>query len=436
MGIIDDAFNERRGGYRVRESVNSFEYGSCQTSLKTNSSNNTATVSHQVPLSSYMEDAVHPSFTYFHGTKNPRIRQALGRMDLGSSMTLTRQSIRVTGATVSSFRHLGTISNPVDYSATGVLLSERLRSSRFPVAQIPNTMSMYSDGATAISRTTPTSAHADLLVTLGELYNEGLPKLTPSFIRDRVGFFRSLGSDYLNAEFGWKPFLSSLRDLAYAVKKSDSLTEQLVARSGKPIPVRYNFPAKITTSAVTVVNGQIPYPLTYSQLASSTGQLRTWQSSREDTWFEGVFTYFIGQSSSLSDRLKRQTQLVDYLLGTDITPEALWNLTPWSWAADWLGNIGEVMANASNLRNDGLVLRRAYVMRHLVVTNHSELSDVVLYKQGPIGNLKSEFSSEVKLRRRATPYGFGLDDKVFTPRQWSILIALGLSRGQGSVKYA
>lgn len=36
-----------------------------------------------------------------------------------------------------------------------------------------------------------------------------------------------------------------------------------------------------------------------------------------------------------------------------------------------------------------------------------------------------------KVRRAASPYGFGLNAEAFSPKQWAILAALGLTRAPG-----
>jgi len=116
------------------------------------------------------------------------------------------------------------------------------------------------------------------------------------------------------------------------------------------------------------------------------------------------------------------------ILGTDLTPETLWNLAPWSWAVDWIMPVGDLIGNLQDMASDGLVLRYGYIMEH------SFVSDTYTF-QGPTGLPASLvpgsyiLSRETKKRVRATPYGFGLTWSGFSPRQLAILTALGISRG-------
>jgi len=116
------------------------------------------------------------------------------------------------------------------------------------------------------------------------------------------------------------------------------------------------------------------------------------------------------------------------LWGLRISPELLWELTPWSWAADWVGNVGEVIHNLSAFSNDKLVLRWGYIMFKYTCRDTYLLEGVRL-KGMPSGPVSQTFVTQVKKRNRATPYGFGLDPAAFTTRQWAILGALGISRG-------
>jgi hypothetical protein len=117
------------------------------------------------------------------------------------------------------------------------------------------------------------------------------------------------------------------------------------------------------------------------------------------------------------------------ILGLELTPETLWNLAPWSWAADWFGNIGDLFHNANSLASDGLVMRYGYIMEH------TRVRDTYVFS-GPTG-LVSWYSgrptpliltSETKLRRRATPFGFGKTFAGLTTRQKAIAAALGINR--------
>jgi hypothetical protein len=121
------------------------------------------------------------------------------------------------------------------------------------------------------------------------------------------------------------------------------------------------------------------------------------------------------------------------LLGTRLTPEVLYNLTPWSWALDWIVDLGAVIGNISAFLADGLILQYGYIMQETVI------SDIYTLTGATCGNrpvqLYQTLGTIQKLRRKATPYGFGLNPNAFSDRQWAILAALGLTLGGNKLAY-
>jgi hypothetical protein len=109
------------------------------------------------------------------------------------------------------------------------------------------------------------------------------------------------------------------------------------------------------------------------------------------------------------------------LLGLDITPDTLWNLAPWSWAADWFSNIGDITSNMSSFQQ-GLVMRYGYQMEHTIVSDTYSSVDKSL-RTHPL-----TFVVETKQRVKANPFGFGVTWEGLSPFQLSIAGALGLSK--------
>jgi len=119
------------------------------------------------------------------------------------------------------------------------------------------------------------------------------------------------------------------------------------------------------------------------------------------------------------------------LLGADVDPEVLWDLAPWSWAVDWFSSVGDVIHNLSAYSSDGLVLRYGYIMEHSIVRDtYTYSGDLGLIPRCNFTGRPADLvvTSEKKLRRRSSPFGFGLAMSELTTRQKAILAALGLSR--------
>jgi len=115
------------------------------------------------------------------------------------------------------------------------------------------------------------------------------------------------------------------------------------------------------------------------------------------------------------------------LLGLPLTPDVVWELTPWSWAIDWFSNAGSVISNVSAFKLGGLVMRYGYIMEETTITDtYSMASAGFLDDTGPVP--PSTITYTVKRRREANPFGFGLSWDGLSPSQMLITAALGITR--------
>jgi len=303
----------------------------------------------------------------------------------------------------------------------------------FPTIDPINETDVNVLGTYAVRACAPTNPVANLANALGELKRDGLPS-TPTLEtwRSRTISARNAGSEYLNVEFGWNPLLSDIRKTAYALKNSQKLIESYVRNSGRKIHRSLEFPLQSSTT-ITDEGDQYPTPITLNSTMTTKGRRTKETTVTKRTWFEGCFTYYVEQGDYFLARAKRYEQLANKLLGTRITPEVLYNLAPWSWALDWIVDLGAVIGNISAFLFDGLIMQYGYVMQETVIT------DVYTLTGATCGNkpvqLSQTFGSIQKLRRKATPYGFGLNPNTFSARQWAILAALGLTLGGNKLAY-
>jgi hypothetical protein len=278
-------------------------------------------------------------------------------------------------------------------------------------------------GTSAIARSIPTNPVFSAATALGELRRDGLPSLPGLTARDQTALSRKAGSEYLNIEFGWLPLVRDIRTFAFAVRNSHKLISQYVKDSDKKIRRRTGGP-RFSATGLAFGSGNL-----YPAAANINTSFRADEVVETKYWFSGAFRYHVPMGSSNWDKLRRYEQLSNYLLGTRITPEVLWNVAPWSWAVDWFTNTGDVMTNISRLGSDGLVMQYGYAMRQ------SRLRGTVTHTTTGFGNsvppgLSCSITQvkEFKKRVAANPYGFGIDDLSLSQRQLAVLAALGLTR--------
>lgn len=314
-----------------------------------------------------------------------------------------------------------------------------------------NEITVY--GGRAIASTTPTSPHVNLVNTVSELVRDGLPRLfgvqtledrsrmykNEKYMRDRDFPKKSKnrklpsqgGSEYLNYEFGWLPLVSDVRKAARAAARSSQIMAQYKRDSGRIVRRGFRFPNKTTgnTFSEDIENGYNSfYGVSggYFNGGHAVGnKVYISDQTSEQIWFKGAYTYYLDPGDDVLGKLSGFEQQANHLLGTRLTPANLWELAPWSWLADWESTVGVGLTNASSFQSDGLILRWGYLMRH-----YTALREVSTNHLGALpGSPRAKLLCEKKERFRASPYGFGLDISALSGRQWSILAALGLSKG-------
>lgn len=299
-----------------------------------------------------------------------------------------------------------------------------------PTVTASSLSELNSFGATAISRCSPANPHSQVLTSIGELYRDGLPAATGvKTIRDH-----DVGAEFLNYQFGIAPLLSDLQSLHKSLSQSEKIVAQYLRDSGRKVRRRYELPVSIETTVVTSTGPTwIGSPSLTTNLYANTqsgATRRTTTTTTSRKWFSGSFTYHAELPDGTLSNMAQRVREYNHLYGLLPSPAVLWNLTPWSWAADWVANMGDILNNVSMFQNDGLVLNYGYVMEHKTITREHHLYGYSLASAGPV-NTVQRFVSETKVRRKASPFGFGLTAEGFSNRQWAILVALGMTKGKG-----
>ena len=332
-----------------------------------------------------------------------------GRWSGGGPWRLTRhlQSCKPSSTYVSTGLHDGTVR----------LGSARI--STYPIGEYvhPSDASLFALGATAIARTEPTAPAFDLSTFIGEIRAEGLPNLPGLSVMERTKAAKAAGSEYLNVEFGWLPLVRGIRDFANTVKNSDDIIRSYQEHANVPVKRSYEWPSDEESHAE---------PCSFNGIPASGGTFQgggRYQNIRQRKWFEAEYIYYLPTGSSTNDKVRRYGSYARKLLGVDLSPEVLWNLAPWSWAADWFGNVGDVMHNVSAMGQDGMVMRYGYIMCHT--------SKVILDSGTNANNgvfMTKQTLDESKTRLGATPFGFGVAYSGLSRKQLAIISAIGLSR--------
>jgi hypothetical protein len=295
----------------------------------------------------------------------------------------------------------------------------------------------------AYARSAPTQVVFDAAQFLGELH-EGLPKIASLSFQSLADFFRSLGSGYLNVQFGWLPFISDIKNAASAL----ALATQTLSQQGERIHKRYSLPPTTrfgsvseTRSELEIFGGHsrgfIPSPSsglaptgtfsTYTPMGIDAMFTKTMSSER---WFEGEFSFFLPLKFNPDSYLER----LNVLMKTDLTPSVLWELAPWSWMIDWFLGIQDTIKANELAANDHLIMHYGYAMetvRYSSEVSWRKVSGTPLNWNGLPNHGRYFAGTTYKRRIRANPYGFQANPTVnLKGSQMAILGALGLTKAK------
>jgi len=288
-------------------------------------------------------------------------------------------------------------------------------------------------GATAVARAKPTNTGANLATFLGEL-RQGLNPFKFNSWERGVDQARRAGSNYLNLEFGFQPLVKDIMSFALAVSSAERVIAQYERDAGKVVRRRFDFPPSVEIVPPVSVGSFGPYWGDRSggpnAIIPASPVIRERVIARRQ-WFSGAFSYCLPAGYDSRVAVNELASKADILLGLSLTPEVLWELSPWSWAVDWFSNIGDVLSNVSDRQTDRLVMRYGYLMEHTIVTDTYSRSVTQCTNYGRPVVVDSNFKliTETKKRIRANPFGFGVSWNSLSPFQLSIAAALGITRG-------
>lgn len=293
-------------------------------------------------------------------------------------------------------------------------------------------------GATAIAQCAPTNPVAEAGLAAAELYRERLPSLPGIRLwKDRLRPLLGLSDDFLNAEFGWLPLVSDIKDTAKAISKHRQILEQYKRDDGKLVRRKFHYPSESTVTEETLLpnlaranepTGEVT-PSGVGPAVPAGSVVKRTETLRK-TWFSGAFTYHIPDHSDSWSGMTRIASEAEQLFGINVlSPDTLWELTPWSWAIDWFTNTQDVLVNLGNAEVDGQVMRYGYMMdENISTTTYTMIGSSGWYNL-PVGAVAPvTFKTVTKTRSGANPYGFGIGWEDLSPTQLAITAALGITR--------
>lgn len=308
-----------------------------------------------------------------------------------------------------------------------------------------------------INRVNPVQTKISLLTTLLEVVRGDVPGLLRDLRRHKDTIERlrrdakswkdagaTLGGEYLNVQFGWAPLI---RDIANSLQLLATIDQMLFP----PDSTRRKVEQEVYFRASTSENSHA------WSLAPPIHVISGTEMTEKTVAFDyegGTFSPVIGMESTLtaSEKLSvfttvrfntsmRPTAINNgyldqftELMGLELTPSVIWELTPWTWLLDWFSNIGTVVENLSNLNLSGVILNYCYSTARREVSSGvwsrpsvgSNFYQFASFSGNPIASMQLD----QKVRIAASPFGFDVATDSLNAGQWAILVALGLARSR------
>jgi len=379
---------------------------------------------------------------------NRNVYDLLGRYNIQKPVSDNGHEFRTEKQSVHfAIGHIDVRSKNWEYHGPwGYGIYSQLGQYNFPVIEDVSQNDIRLNGTKAINQAIPTKSAASLAQFLGEL-REGLPSLIGLNLLKGRGSANSIGSEYLNYQFGLVPLFNDLKKFAKAAQQSSKIIKQYERDSGRVVrrkrglgglSLNTHNETKLAQWENVGQPGQVSgwYPEFWDRFRSDGGKTESSvtmiQHTTRRAWFSGAFSYYLNDGDDVIARFERYEQLANKLLGSRLTLETVYQLTPWSWLLDWFVDLGDIISSASAFANDRLVLRYGYLMVNTVSRN--QFTGNVQLPSGQVIHPATEYKTERKERFRATPYGFAVDTSSFSDGQCAILGALGMTKAPRSLR--
>jgi len=251
---------------------------------------------------------------------------------------------------------------------------------------------------------------------------------------------KKIADQFLNQQFGWRPFINDLRQIHDAYQNSRKYIDEItrnnntwVRRARTVSHVEQSNPILTIPNPgvqpwVTGMDGMCT-PTAVPGVGTVIGYAKLSEEFDTLVWAVGTFKFYRPEfDASLADYDSPWNAMQRYLklYGVQCNPSTIWKATPWSWLADWFTNAGDLVQRVTDIADDQVTSKYMYLMQHHI--RRFRFKGTIFFTDGAT-NLDWSRIAEIKQRERAyNPYNFCLKWSDLTPRQLAILASLGVSR--------
>jgi len=325
----------------------------------------------------------------------------------------------------------------------------------FPPDLSSSRESLVEKGTNAIAACAPSNQIAQVASSLGELYQK-VPQIPgASTWKSRLEAIstvaRSSADEFLNVAFGVLPTIADMGEFLKATHNYDKAYDQFVRDAGRIVRREFRFPKEVSVTEEVLTNVISPaghvknktsgtsydwWSPNYGKATPGYETIRK-RTVERDIWFSGAFTYHLPGGNDTPSEMDRK-RLMAKLFGAEPDMNTVWQLTPWSWAVDWVSNASSFVKNLQSFHDYSTVMRYGYVMETTTVTDVYTAGQITApvaatyagwYKPVFWPSVSSvTLRTTTKKRIQANPFGFGLSWEGLSSFQQAILTAIGITR--------
>jgi hypothetical protein len=246
---------------------------------------------------------------------------------------------------------------------------------------------------------------------------------------------KSVANHFLNAQFGWAPFVKDVSDMLNLVTDYVHILDNAERRNDRWQQKEFHEDDILSDTLVYNDTKSSNSPIFRTYLAPALGsgtctrvtlQVRRQKLTR--IWYSGSFKYYrpeFDRGTDMNDRVRAARQFLT-LAGANISPTLIYKVTPWTWLVDWFTDVGKFVQRTEDLATGSVVARYLYLMRETF--DRYEYITTHVY---PNTTITATSYQEVRVRRRVpseSPFEFALSPTSLSGMQLGILAALGVSR--------
>lgn len=148
-----------------------------------------------------------------------------------------------------------------------------------------------------------------------------------------------------------------------------------------------------------------------------------------------TWEFFVPRPAQLPDRLNGYRRSAEALVGEGASPGTVYDLTPWTWLVDWFVDIGGLLHYQQAIADNQVAARSSWWSMYETIdasatwglgynlTGNMQMLSSHMYAATVAARLKTH------KRRFGNPYNIA-PSWDFSSQQWSILSALGISKGR------